>query len=95
MLTPLEITDLAPGLAAGSLDFSYTWDAAAPAGPVTGRFLPVSHPQYIDAGAATLQIVTPNLRRSFSASADWPVLPPFGVSANSKFQETDQGEIRR
>lgn len=57
MLTPLEITDLAPGLAAGSLDFSYTWDAAAPAGPaVPVDFFGSPTPQYIDAGAATLQI---------------------------------------
>jgi hypothetical protein len=55
-LTPAEITDLAPALAAGSIDFSYTWDAMPPAEPIFDLFTGGYDPQFVYAGAATLDI---------------------------------------
>jgi hypothetical protein len=53
-LTGAEITDLAPALAAGSIDFGYTWDASPPAEPV--YFFGSPTLQYVYAGEATLEI---------------------------------------
>lgn len=54
-LTQAEITALAPALAAGSIDFTYTWDSGAPAIP--DPLSPTSYDdQYVYAGAATLDI---------------------------------------
>ena len=57
-LTPAEITDLAPALAAGSIDFSYTWDAMPPAEPIFDLFTGGYDPQFVYAGAATLDVTT-------------------------------------
>jgi hypothetical protein len=53
-LTGAEITDLAPALAAGSIDFGYTWDQIPTAQPVD--FFGSPTPQYVYAGEATLTI---------------------------------------
>jgi hypothetical protein len=55
-LTPAEISDLAPALSAGSIDFSYTWDSSPPAEPIFDFFTGGYDPQYVYAGEATLQI---------------------------------------
>jgi hypothetical protein len=56
-LTPAEIADLGPGLTAGSLDFSYTWDSSPPAGPIPDFFSSTGYDdQYVYAGATTLTI---------------------------------------
>jgi hypothetical protein len=57
-LTPSEITDLAPALAAGSIDFSYTWDASPPAEPIPDLFTGGYDPQYVYAGEAAI-VITP------------------------------------
>ena len=54
-MTPTEIAALGPGLAAGSLDFGYTWDSGVP--PVPDFLSPTGYDdQYVYAGAATLDI---------------------------------------
>jgi hypothetical protein len=56
-LTPTEITELAPALEAGSIDFTYTWDSGAP--PIPDFFsLTGFDDQYVYAGATTLDIMT-------------------------------------
>jgi len=56
-LTPAEIALLAPAIAAGSLDFTYTWDSSPPAQPIPDIFSPTGYDdQYVYAGAATLDI---------------------------------------
>jgi len=56
-LTQAQIGELAPALAAGSIDFTYTWDASPPVVPVSDLLSPTGYdPQYIYAGAATLDI---------------------------------------
>jgi len=49
-LTPLQIADLANGLASGSLDFTYTWDSSPPVVPTPG------FDQYVYAGEPTIDI---------------------------------------
>jgi hypothetical protein len=54
-LTQAEITDLAPALAAGSIDFTYTWGQNAPA--ISDIFSSTGYDaQYVYAGATTLDI---------------------------------------
>jgi hypothetical protein len=54
-LTQAEIADLAPALAAGSIDFGYTWDSTTP--PFSDPLSPTGYDdQYVYAGAATLDI---------------------------------------
>ena len=56
-LTQAQIAALAPALAAGSIDFTYTWDSSPPAQPVMDPLSPTGFdPQYVYAGAATLAI---------------------------------------
>jgi hypothetical protein len=58
-LTPAEIADLEPGLIAGSLDFTYTWDSSPPAIAISDFFSPTGYDdQYVYAGAATIDITT-------------------------------------
>jgi len=56
-LTPAEIALLAPAIADGSIDFTYTWDNSPPAQPIPDIFSPTGYDdQYVYAGAATLDI---------------------------------------
>jgi len=55
-LTGSEITALAPALAAGSIDFGYTWDASPPAEPIPGFFPGTYDSQFVYAGEAALEI---------------------------------------
>jgi len=58
-LTQQQIAVLAPALAAGSIDFTYTWDSAPPAQPISDIFSPTGFDdQYVYAGASTLDIAT-------------------------------------
>lgn len=52
-LTSLQIADLATGLEAGALDFTYTWDSNP---PVDGFFPGTYLDQYVYAGATQLDI---------------------------------------
>lgn len=67
-LTQSEIETLAPALETGSIDFSYTWDSSPPAEamPISPDLLPYynpdgdgDYPQYVYAGAATIDVYTP------------------------------------
>jgi hypothetical protein len=59
-LTPTQMADLAPALAAGSIDFGYTWDSSPPAEPTPDPLAPTCFDdEYVYAGAATLDIATP------------------------------------
>jgi hypothetical protein len=56
-LTQTQIAALAPAIAAGSIDFTYTWDSSPPVQPVMDALSPTLYdPQYVYAGAATLAI---------------------------------------
>lgn len=55
-LTQAEIEELAPALTAGSVDFGYTWDASPPAEPIFDFFTGGYDPQFVYAGAATLDV---------------------------------------
>jgi hypothetical protein len=57
-LTQAQIADLAPAIAAGSIDFGYTWDSSPPAQPISDPFFSSTayDAQYVYAGAATLDI---------------------------------------
>jgi hypothetical protein len=56
-LTQTEIAGLAPALADGSIDFTYTWDSSPPAQPISDFLSPTGYDdQYVYTGAATLDI---------------------------------------
>jgi hypothetical protein len=97
-LTPTEIADLQPALAAGSLDFTYTWDSSPPAVPIPDALSPTGYDdQYVYAGAATVDIsYSPEpaaILLCFSGLAGVFVLRRFPQSLNSP--RTNQGDIRR
>lgn len=54
--TQVELADLTPALSGGSIDFGYTWDASPPAQPIPDIFTGGYFPQYVYAGAGTLDI---------------------------------------
>jgi hypothetical protein len=55
-LTSADIAALAPAIADGSIDFTYTWDSSPPAEPIPDFFTGGYTPQSVFAGAATLEI---------------------------------------
>jgi hypothetical protein len=56
-LTSAQVAALAPALAAGSVDFTYTWDSNPPAQPIPDPLSSTGYdPQYVYVGAATLDI---------------------------------------
>lgn len=56
-LTQAQIAILAPAIAAGSLDFTYTWDQSPPAQPIPDLLSPTGYdPQYVNVGPATIDI---------------------------------------
>jgi hypothetical protein len=93
-LTPTEIAALGPGLTAGSLDFTYTWDSGTP--PVQDFLSPTGYDdQYVYAGAATLDITpTPEPGTALLWFTGVIGLAAFWGFRKHVLQNADQGEIR-
>jgi len=93
-LTPTEIAALGPGLTAGSLDFTYTWDSGTP--PVQDFLSPTGYDdQYVYAGAATLDITpTPEPGTALLWFTGVIGLAAFWGFRKHPHQNADQGEIQ-
>jgi hypothetical protein len=93
-LTPTEIAALGPGLAAGSLDFGYTWDTGVT--PTPDPLSPTGYDaQYVYAGAATLDITpTPEPGTALLWFTGVMGLAAFWGFRKHLLQNADQGEIR-
>jgi hypothetical protein len=86
-LTPTQIATLAPALAAGSIDFSFTWDASPPAQAIPDILSATGYDeQYVYAGTATL-----NLALQTAQTISFTTSPPPSAAYNSQFTVVANG----
>lgn len=83
-LTPMQIADLAPALASGSIDFSYIWGSNSPIPDfINGGFLD----QYVYAGPATLDITTTPIATPEPATVLLCFAGVTGIAAFRRFRQ--------